>query len=160
MMRDTRGTVVLEALVAFVPLLLLFLTLCQLADSYAHRLMVRRAASAAARAAVVVLPDDGDHYGDPEQHGVDRPTSARLTAIEQAARVILSASPSFPPARIAVRVTGSKRALGITTATVEAEYVCFLPAVSLICGRARTLQMSARASLPYQAAPYEYAKGG
>ncbi|MGD8858902.1 MAG: TadE/TadG family type IV pilus assembly protein [Myxococcales bacterium] len=60
--RETRGAVMVETLIAFVPLFILFLGILQLALLAAARLVVSHAAAAGARAAVVVLDDDPRHY--------------------------------------------------------------------------------------------------
>jgi len=60
---DRRGTVFLEFLVVFVPLWTFFLSLVQLALISHANLVVKHAADAAARSAVVVLPDDPNEYG-------------------------------------------------------------------------------------------------
>lgn len=64
---DCRGAVFFEFLVAFVPLWVFFLCVVQLALIARAGLMVKNAADAAARSAVVVLPDDPNEYaGEPE----------------------------------------------------------------------------------------------
>lgn len=55
---DDRGVVYVEFLIAFFPLFLLFLALCQLALVGAAEAVVRHSAYAAARSAIVVLEDD------------------------------------------------------------------------------------------------------
>ena len=62
--RDARGAVFVEQLIAFLPVMFFFLAAWQLMELCAGDLLVKRAASAAARAAVVVLPDDPMFYGD------------------------------------------------------------------------------------------------
>jgi hypothetical protein len=59
---DERGVVYVEFLFAFVPLFLLFLGTCQLALLHTAKLIVHHAAFAAARSAVVVLPEDPHDY--------------------------------------------------------------------------------------------------
>jgi hypothetical protein len=62
-LRDERGAVYVEFLLAFLPLFVLFLALCQISLLVAGRLVVRHAALVGARAAIVVLDDDPVHYG-------------------------------------------------------------------------------------------------
>jgi len=61
--RDARGVVYVEFLLAFIPLFLLFLGICQLVFLTAARVVVSHAAVAAARSAIVVLEDQADDYG-------------------------------------------------------------------------------------------------
>lgn len=62
---DECGAVYVEFLVAFIPLFLLFLGICQLVLAEAARVVVSHAAVAAVRSAIVVLEDPrGDEYDD------------------------------------------------------------------------------------------------
>jgi len=62
--RDDRGAVYVEFLLAFMPLFIIFLALCQVALLVAGKLVVSHAAFAGARSAIVVLDDDPAQYGD------------------------------------------------------------------------------------------------
>ncbi len=64
LIRDDRGAAYAEFLIAFPPVLLLFLAMMQLSLLYVGKLAVRHSATRAARAAVVVIPDDPQHYDD------------------------------------------------------------------------------------------------
>ena len=59
---DERGAVYVEFLIAFFPLFLLFLALCQLALIGSAEAIVRHAAYAAVRSAIVVLEDDPEKF--------------------------------------------------------------------------------------------------
>lgn len=61
--RDARGVVYVEFLLAFFPLFLLFLGICQLALLASARLVVQHAAQAAVRSAVVILDEDPEAFG-------------------------------------------------------------------------------------------------
>ena len=60
--KDERGAVYVEFLIAFFPLFLLFLAICQLALVTAARVVVSHAAVAGVRSAIVVLEDPGDEH--------------------------------------------------------------------------------------------------
>lgn len=62
--RDARGIVYVEFVFAFMPLLVMFLSICQLACLTMGRLVVQHAALCGARAAIVVLEDDPTKYAD------------------------------------------------------------------------------------------------
>ena len=67
LLSDERGVVFAEFLIAFVPVWVFFLCGVQLAFIAHANLMVKHSADAAARSAVVVLPDDPNEYaGEPE----------------------------------------------------------------------------------------------
>lgn len=69
---DQRGVVFIEFLMAFVPLWTFSLCVFQLALIARANLMVKHAADAAARSAIVVLPDDPNEYGGEPQMSVAR----------------------------------------------------------------------------------------
>lgn len=66
--RDGRGLIYVEFLIAFPPLFLLFLCILQLALLYAANLGVQHSSFLAARAAIVIFPDDPVYYGGSEKN--------------------------------------------------------------------------------------------
>jgi hypothetical protein len=93
--RGTAGAVYVEFLIAFLPVLTMFLCLVQLALLYAVRLVVEHAAVTAARTAAVVIGDDAKEYtGSVEPAGQVDPRmqadSARFKTIRRAALLVLS----------------------------------------------------------------------
>lgn len=86
-MRDERGAVYVEFLLAFLPLFVLFLALCQIALLVASKVVVRHAAFAAARSAIVVLDDEPQYYADAprgvlsETKSVEPPTSSAAAGL-------------------------------------------------------------------------------
>ncbi|MET0284999.1 MAG: hypothetical protein ABW352_11030 [Polyangiales bacterium] len=158
LLQDARGGLYVEALGGLTFLFVSAFAVAQLTDGIAHQLLVRRAASVAVRAAVVVLPDDGRHYGDPRQRTVDKPVEARARVIEDAARAVLRGSPSVAATRVSL--AGDAGPNGAITATVEADYACPVPVVQLLCGSRHTLTLRASATLPSQYAPYRHRQGG
>jgi Flp pilus assembly protein TadG len=70
--RDLRGVVYLEFLIAFIPIWTFALCIFQLALIVRANLMVKHSADAAARSAVVVLPDDPSEYGGEPEMSVAR----------------------------------------------------------------------------------------
>jgi hypothetical protein len=90
---DSRGVVMLEFLIAFVPVFALFLGSVQLALLAAAQLVVQHAAICGARSASVVIDDDPRFYAAPRNQlwtagGADGP---RLTAIRRAVHAPLVA---------------------------------------------------------------------
>jgi Flp pilus assembly protein TadG len=146
---DTQGAIVIESLVAMLPLMMFFFVTAQVIDGYAAHLVVRRAASAATRAAVVVLPDDGTHYPDAKKANQDR--GKRHKEIEYAANAVVEGSPALGTPR--VRVSGKLSANSPITVTVTSAYRCLFRS---FCGNAKSMQMTAHATLPYQGASYTY----
>jgi len=64
---DTRAAVYVEFLVVFMPVFTLWLGMTQIGLIFAADVAVQHAADAAARSAIVVLPDDPARYGGPEE---------------------------------------------------------------------------------------------
>jgi hypothetical protein len=154
---DQRGAVYLEMLVAYLPVLLFFFAVLQLADIAGAHLMVQRAAGAAVRAAVVVIPDDDAFYT-----GTDLSPAARKRAdIERAADMVLGATRRLDTSGRNVKLDGESKIEHAgehlrdpITARVSADYRCFAP---LFCGRDGTVTLRTKATLPYQGARYRYA---
>ncbi|MEY4509472.1 MAG: hypothetical protein RLZZ450_1594 [Pseudomonadota bacterium] len=150
-LRDKRGVVYVETLVAFVPVFTLFLATLQLADLSAANLIVRHASTVAARAAAVVLPDDGVFYGDRDNQTLHTFTGLRQTDIEQAANLILRANPRLDAAAANVSLDKpTYRRRDDLTATVRATYRCLLP---LFCPQ---IVMTGESKLVYQGAEFVY----
>ncbi|MBW2460473.1 MAG: pilus assembly protein [Deltaproteobacteria bacterium] len=112
--KDTSGVVYVEFLIAFMPFLVMFLGMVQVALYLTANLVVRHAATTAARAAVVVLPDDPQYYDNAEINRIERGSGggggtleigglaipggggSRLDAIRTAASIpLLAVSPSY-----------------------------------------------------------------
>lgn len=97
-LRDDRGGVYIEFLLAFPPLFLLFLAICQLSLLAAAKLVVQHAATRAARAAIVVLEDDPKYYGDAPRgdlsHGMDQPNTSLFDVL--LGLKLVESSPSSP----------------------------------------------------------------
>ncbi len=104
----SRGAVYVEFLIVVFPMLILMFGLTHIGLSYAVHLMVGHAAARAARAAIVILPDEtGDYAGvEPLRIGTgegegldayrDAPEDGRYDQIRKAARLTLSpVSPSI-----------------------------------------------------------------
>lgn len=83
----TRGAVYVEFLIAFMPLLILFMCLWQMSRMYTTSLAVQHAAVLAARSGAVVFADDPASYGG---EAVGQVTTKRKQAVEGAALIPLS----------------------------------------------------------------------
>ena len=79
LVKDEKGVAYAEFLIAFPPILVLFLCLVQLSLMYVGKLAVRHSANRAARAAVVVIPDDPQYYEDEHPYEVDYQDSGTST---------------------------------------------------------------------------------
>ncbi|MGE5786854.1 MAG: TadE/TadG family type IV pilus assembly protein [Myxococcales bacterium] len=79
---DERGAVYVEFLIAFFPIFLLFLALCQLALVGAAEAVVRHAAYAAVRSAIVVLHDDPKKFDGAERGSLVEGKAARMSNLD------------------------------------------------------------------------------
>lgn len=138
---DARGAVSLELAVALLPVLALGAWVWHALELRAGELVVRCAAGAAARAAVVVLADDPAYYAG---EAVGRFAGARKAQIELAAARVLASSAQLRSPRVEL---GTSAPGGALTARVSARFESW-PA------EARTL--TASASAPLQGARYAY----
>lgn len=148
--RTQRGAVLIEFLVVFMPMALLFVGVWQVCELYAAQLVLARASSAAGRAASVVLPDNPDFYGGAPQDVLE---GQRKADVELAAGMILAASPHFTK-KFAVKVSNvPQRDFGSIEVTVSAELDC--RGLRLLCPWADTLAISATSNHAYHGAGYD-----
>jgi hypothetical protein len=148
---DTGGAVYVEFLMAFLPVMIFFVGTWQFTELCAADLVLKRAASAAVRAASVVLADDPSFYGG---EAVNEFGGERRADVNAAAAMILSSSPRFSVFK--VDIEGERRPSAPITAVVSARFNCGLGWVSLVCGGGSTRLLSARATYPYQGARYRF----
>jgi hypothetical protein len=162
LLRDRRGAVYVEFLVAFLPLFIFFECLVQLSGMFTAKLVVQHAAVTATRAAVVVLHDDPDYYGDEPMGSA---SGQRLEAIELAAAIPMRSVRSI----VDYKVTFPSQPGGSDNRTdfgrddlvrvkVDATYRCQVPIASrLVCNFiTSTRSLTGEAALPNQGADYEY----
>jgi len=150
--RDQRGAVFVEHLIAYMPVMFFFMATWQLVDMCAAHLILKRAASAAARAAVVVLPDDPAFYDGVAK---DSFSGKRKEDIELAAAMVLATNPHFS-SDFTVEVPSGLKGAAPLTATVKAKFHCFAGWVSLVCGPTGVRELSAKSIYAYQGAAYSY----
>jgi Flp pilus assembly protein TadG len=147
--RDTRGAISVEYLIGFLPVMFLFGTAWQTAHLYAGQLITQRAASAAGRAASVVLPDDPAFY---EGAPIDSYSGLRERQIVRAAEIVLSASPRMlDQTQVRVEIADTT-----VTATVTSAYRCYPSFGFLVCGFDGVRTLTAAARYPYHRASFTY----
>lgn len=156
--RNQRGAAYVELLIALLTTIFFFLAVWQVADACAAHLILKRAAQAAVRAAVVVMPDMGKFYDESDPNGgANTLNGARGEDVLSAARLVLVASPHFAGTESKVDISPQKPAgHEPVTAKVTANYQCFSGWVSLVCGATGSVSMTASATLPYQGVTYSY----
>jgi len=147
-----RGAVAVEYLVAFLPLMFFLASVWQIAGLYAAQLIVQRAASAAGRAASVVIPDDPHYYAGEAANSYG---AQHRRQVELAADIVLHANPHILAGGREVRVSGFA-GNGPLTATVRARFHCFPGWSVFVCGADATRTLVASARYPYHGATYRY----
>jgi len=155
LLRATRGAVYVEFLVAFLPVFFFFLALVQLVFVQTANLIVKHAAVKAARAAVVVLPDDPKYYGGTP---VGSFSGQRKDDIERAAQIPLSTMGLLSLFDTKVTVEGATGRDSLVKVKVEYNYLCQVPwGRFVVCGGfVNRKKIVAEAALPNQGADYEY----
>jgi len=160
--RDARGAVYVEFLIVFLPLFVLFMSLVQFAFVEVANLVTKHAAVTAARAAIVVLPDDPAYY---DKVPVNQPKGSRKEAIAAAARARLMAVATMPELELKFPVAaGSEDEKtqfaqdDVVRVRVEFDYRCGIPiGARFVCNLlTQTKKLKAEAALPIQGAGYEY----
>ena len=146
-----EGAVFVETLIAYLPVMFFFMATWQLSELCAAHIVVIRAASAAARAASVVLPDDPFYY---DGTGLNSFEGTRKGDIELAAKMVLAAAPQISDDPV-ISVSGASGD-GPVKATVVANFHCAAGWVSLICGAGGVRSLRAEADYAYQGAKYKY----
>src|SRR5688572_10094108 len=145
---SSRGAVLVEFLVAIVPLLVTFFCLVQLAKLYSAKIVLDHAAITASRAAIVILPPNPDAPREAGRGHRDVTRAAEL------AMGPWKTSRAFTKVNIDARTPSEP--YGMTTVRVTATYRCGVPLGGrIVCGLGGTKTMTSEASLPNQGARYK-----
>jgi hypothetical protein len=140
-------------LIALPVIFAVFVTLMMFGRLAVGHLIAQRAASAGARAAVVILPDDPAFYGGR--------VASKEDCVKEAVRRVLLIYPFFAINDVKVEITGSKSEWAATTVKVSAPFDChaFIGSNSffskVLCGKTRIATFQTQATLAYQAGPLE-----
>jgi len=159
---DARGAIYVEFLIVFMPLFVMFMSLVQFAFVQTANLVTKHAAVQAARAAIVVLPDDPNFYGNVP---VNKVAGDRKTIIEAAARGRLLAVSTMPDFKIQFPSTPGGdddktqfQQDDVVRVKLTFNYPCKIPIgnrfVCTLLGSKKALK--AEAALPLQGAGFEY----
>ncbi len=153
-MTDERGSTYLETLIALPVIFAVFVALTMFSRLCVGHLIAMRAASAGARAAVVILPDDPAYYG---KEGA----ASKQDCVKEAVRRVLFVYPFFKLDDFSVEISGAQSEWAPTTVKVTAKFDChaFIGSNkffgSLLCGNDRIATFQTEATLAYQAGPLE-----
>ena len=151
-LRARKGAVLAEFAIAFIPIISMFLVLCQLSRYYIARLAVLHAAQVSVRACAVIIEPDPGHDNE-----LDGPDSDVQTAAKNAMKPFNASNASGhevyiedPTCQHAGEPNG-----GDDTVTVVAHYNCTIPlARGIVCPNGeKTWTVTTR--FPHQGAEYE-----
>lgn len=160
--KDARGAVYVEFLIVFMPLFVMFMSLVQLAFVQVANVVTKHAAVQAARAAIVVLPDDPAFYGNTP---VNKVAGDRKTVIDLAARGRLSAIAAMPDFEIKFPSTPgggdnktSFKQDDLVRVQLTVKYACKIPIGNrFVCDLLSQKKiLKAEAAMPLQGAGWEY----
>ncbi|MET0285696.1 MAG: hypothetical protein ABW352_14550 [Polyangiales bacterium] len=153
-MNDERGSTYLETLIALPVLFAAFVTMMVFARLSVGHVIAQRAASAGARAAVVILPDDPAYYGT-------EGAASKTDCVKEAVRRVLLAYPMFRLDDVGVEISGGQSEWAPTTVKVTANFDCRSLIGSnrffgkMLCGDDHIALFHTEATLAYQAGPLE-----
>jgi hypothetical protein len=155
---DARGVLLIEALMVYVPVALFFFLTWQIGELAAADLVLARAATAASREAVVVLPDDPRAYAG--EAVLDAQGVRRRAAIESAARSVLSAAPSFDQGSLELELelaAGPNPDVLVLETRLRADFRCTGGGLSfIVCGASSRRALRAAARDVVHSARYAY----
>jgi hypothetical protein len=152
--------VYIEALVALPIVFFFFVQTWQLCEFFSANLVLGHAAYAAARAAVVVGPDNPLYYDYDDVDNIEDGDGMRMEEVTNAAMIVASASPTLDADTLEVECAlgnggGPKGYYAPLEATVSADFKC--PSwLSLVCLGSDSLPLEKFATFTYQGAGYEY----
>lgn len=141
--RDERGAVYVEFLLAFLPIFLMFLAICQVSFLVVGRLVVSHAALCGARSAIVVLEDDPQMYGGAERGWLsDKPPGKTESSPLAAFGQLLAVAPPSEPTTSAKARQQGLRMQAIRRAALRPLATIAPTAAAFLSGRGATLQAS------------------
>ena len=150
-MKDTKGSAIVEMLVAFPVFFGFFSSLVQLFYLEVGSLTTQHAVSAAARAAAVVAADDPKYYGS-QPGSLD---GSRKTEVEEAAKQALRLSSTQP--KFQLTFNGGFGEGQTFKAHLEYDYPCSVPVGGLlVCGTSQKMKIVREASGASQTPGYTY----
>lgn len=150
--RETRGAVLVEFLAVFMPLFAFFLGIVQLMFIQAANLITGHAAQVAARAAMVVIPDDPRQVGG----APNTVSGARLGEITRAAKIPLSTL-GLDSGDVSVKLdSGAYGRNDPITVTVTVEYQCRVPLGNLLACGGASKTLTATGTMPNQGVEWQY----
>jgi Flp pilus assembly protein TadG len=166
---NTRGAVFVEFLIAFMPLMTIFLSLCELTRYSAARVAVQHAAGIGARACAVTGKPN------PTYGNLDGTEADVNTAVQYALKPWTGSALNVPGLNINVPIRGATLSVDAATCTtaatnadpygtdqvtVTASYTCVIPiAKTLVCsGGAKNISITS--SYPHQGANYKLGSVG
>jgi hypothetical protein len=153
---DQRGAVLVEFAVAFMPLMITFLSFVQLQQMATARLVMKHSAVVGARAAAVISNKAGNTP--------DQPPGGNEAEIQAGVRAALGPwKTSMSNVQVTVDDTSScADPFGMVSVTVAADYKCTVPLSSLfMCGLGGTHAFKAMtARFPHQGARFQEGGGG
>jgi Flp pilus assembly protein TadG len=147
---DVRGAALIEFVIAFLPMLMVFFSFAQAAQLAKAKLLLKHAAIAATRAAVVIKDKDTGGTTNPGDNGEE-------TDITWAANLALGTyvtDGNFDAASADCERPDTSDPFGLVTCTVRTTYHCDVPLGKLLVCGGGTMDLSEHMSLPFQGARY------
>lgn len=164
---NQAGVVIVEHLIVFMPVFFFILATVQTVEVCSGMILLRHAAFCAARAAIVVLPDDPRRYrnevsvkledakGKTPAHYVIYEKSSGVTAVKKAAQMILQTDRHFDMSKLAIELKIDPNSNELS-AKLAVPYRCYARFVNAACTGKDAITLKAEGLNTYQGARYAY----
>jgi Flp pilus assembly protein TadG len=153
LLRDTRGAVLAEFIIASMPIFIAFFTFVQLAKVATARLVLKHSAIVGARAAAVIVNGKDNNPG--QKAGMNE--AEVLDGVTMALGPWWKKPGGFTNIKITITDSSSKDdPYGWVTVRVEGTYNCAIPLGQVFVCRGSSMQMTAEEyRMPHQGANYK-----
>ena len=149
-MKDQKGAALIEFVIAFSPMLMVFFSFAQAAQLAKAKLILKHAAIAATRAAIVIKDKDAGTTTNPGDNGEE-------TDITWGANIALGTyliDGNVDAATVDCARADREDPFGLVTCTVRTTYHCDVPLGKLLVCGGNTMLIEEKSSLPHQGARY------
>jgi Flp pilus assembly protein TadG len=155
--KDTRGAVLVEFLVALMPLSITFFSFVQIAQIATARVVVKHATTVGARGAAVMANTHNNTPDQPPGQGMDVVKKGVMAAMGPWAKTM-----SNVDVKVDDKSGCDDKVFEMVTVTVDAQYNCSVPFGSfLVCGtKGGKHRIKETYAFPHQGASYKEGGGG
>lgn len=148
-LRGTRGAVLAEFILAFMPIMTIYLTMLELAHYFVIREVIVHAANATARACAVVGPTNDAPAGK------NGDTADAKAAGEWALKPWMASGNNVKNVTVECTQAAAADPYGQDNGHITADYTCSVPIAKAIACAGGSKKIDVRSSFPHQGAKYK-----